>query len=144
MEARSLDAIAPVGQDVKLSDGTTITVKPIKLGQLPRFVKAIRPIFGALVALTPDTSSPGVEGGQGAEPDADPAAVPDVDPAAIIELYADHGESIAEALAIVTGETRARLDALDLEEALALILALWEVNRDFFVHRLLPMLKRPQ
>lgn len=137
MEARSLDAIAPLGQEVSLADGTTITVRPIKLGQLPKFVKAVRPIFGALVALAPDSSSPGDADGQGADPEA-------VDITAIVELYAEHGEAIADALVIVTGEPRARLDELGLDDAAALILALWSVNRDFFVHRLLPMLKRPQ
>lgn len=139
MDARSHDVIAPTGQDVTLADGSTITVRPMTLGQLPRFVKVIRPAFGALVALVPVTSSPGADGGQGADPD-----VESLDPAELLGIYAEHGEALNEAVCIVTGEPRARIDALGLDDGLALLSALYRVNRDFFVHRVLPLLKRQQ
>lgn len=143
MEARSHDVIAPAGQDVSLADGTTITVRPITVGQLPRFVKAVRPAFGALVALAPADSSPGAGGGQGADP-ADAAAeeAGGLDIEGMLDVYAEHGEVLTEALCIVTGEPRDRIEALGLDDALQLLRALWEVNRDFFVHRLVPMLNR--
>ncbi len=112
MDARSSDAaamggletIAPLGQEVTLADGRTVTAKPITLGQLPRFVKAIRPAFGALVALVPASSSPGAGGGQGADPEAG-ADAPEggVDAFALLEAYAEHGDAINEAVSIVTG-----------------------------------------
>jgi len=141
MDARSHDVIAPAGQDVSLADGTTITVRPITVGQLPRFVKAVRPAFGALVALAPANSSPGAGGDQGADPADAPAEEP-VDIEGMLDVYAEHGEVLTEALCIVTGEPRARIEALGLDDALQLLRALWEVNRDFFVHRLVPMLNR--
>ena len=144
MDARSHDVIAPTGQDVSLADGTTITVRPITVGQLPRFVKAVRPAFGALVALAPANSSPGAGGDQGADP-AEPAgdaAEEGVDIEGMLDVYAEHGEVLTEALCIVTGEPRARIEALGLDDALQLLRALWEVNRDFFVNRLVPMLNR--
>lgn len=135
MEARSLDVIAPEGQQVTLAGGRTITAKPITLGQLPRFVKAIRPAFGALVALVPASSSPEA-GGQGADPEGA------LDPVELLAAYADHGEAINEAVCIVTGEPREVIDALNLEDALKVLTAVWEVNKDFFAHRVLPLLAR--
>ena len=140
MDARSPDVINPEGQDVRLADGTTITVEPITVGQLPRMVKVLRPAFGALVALAPANSSPGAGGGQGADP-ADDGTL-SVDAGELFELFAEHGEALLDALAIVSGEERTRLDKLKLDDALQLVRVLWEVNRDFFVHRLVPLLKR--
>lgn len=133
MDARSHEIIAPAGQDVSLASGETITVKPITVGQLPRFVKAIRPAFGALVALAPASSSPDGEGGQGAG---------DLDPVELLDLYAEHGPAINEAITICTGMKAEAVDSLQLDEAFELLRALWTVNRDFFVHRVLPMLNR--
>jgi|SRR5690606_10465747 len=136
MEARSLDVIAPEGQQVTLASGRTITAKPITLGQLPRFVKAIRPAFGALVALVPASSSPGADGGQGADPEGA------LDPVELLTAYADHGEAINDAVSIVTGEPREVIEGLNLEDALAVLRAVWEVNQDFFAQRVLPLLAR--
>lgn len=143
MDARSHDVIAPVGQDVSLADGTTITVRPLTVGQLPRFVKVIRPAFGALVALAPASSSPEADGGQGAPQDAE-AASPSVDLNELLGIYAEHGEALNEALSITTGEPRERIEALTLDDGLALLAALYRVNRDFFGQRVLPLLKRQQ
>src|SRR5688500_2145091 len=97
MDARSHEVIAPLGQDVLLAGGRSVTVLPITLGQLPRFVKAIRPAFGALVALAPAASSPGDAGGQGA----DSAELElDLDPVAVLDLYAEHGPALNEAVCI--------------------------------------------
>ena len=133
MDARSHEIIAPTGQDVSLASGETITVKPITVGQLPRFVKAIRPAFGALVALAPASSSPDGEGGQGAG---------DLDPVELLDLYAEHGPAINEAITICTGMKPEQVDGLQLDEAFSLLQALWTVNRNFFVHRVMPMLGR--
>jgi len=137
MDARSHDVIAPLGQDVTLASGTTLTVKPITVGQLPRFMKAIRPAFGALVALAPAASSPGDAGDQGAEPDSF-----QLDPVEMLDLYIEYGPALNEAVCICTGQKLADVEALDLEEAFTLLKTVWEVNRDFFVHRVLPLLQR--
>lgn len=139
MEARSHEIIAPTGQDVTLAGGQIITVKPITVGQLPRFVKAIRPAFGALVALAPATSSPEAAGGQGA---GDTTDTTELDPVELLDLYAEHGPAINEAITICTGMKAEAVDSLQLDEAFSLLQALWTVNRDFFVHRVLPMLGR--
>lgn len=134
MDARSHEVIAPTGQDVTLAGGRVVAVKPVTLGQLPRFVKAIRPAFGALVALAPDSSSLGDGGGQGAGMD--------VDAGALLDLYVDHGPALNSALCIVTDLTQAEVDALNLEEASLLVTALWEVNQDFFARRVMPLLRK--
>lgn len=131
------EIIAPTGKDVPLSDGTTVTVKPITVGQLPRFVKAIRPAFGALMALTPAASSAGGQKSEGADPSAEA-----VDALGFMDLLVDHGPTLNAAVALVTGMEVKRIEAMDLADGAALVFALWEVNRDFFVHRVMPLLRR--
>lgn len=148
MEARSHEVIEAPCQVVNLASGRTITARPITVGQLPRFVKAIRPAFGALVALVPAASSPGGQAGQGAEPfignvgDAAAEAAESVDAVELLGLIADHGDAINEAVAIVTGEPREVIEALNLEEAAEVLRAVWAVNQDFFTQRVLPLLAR--
>ena len=135
MDARSHDVIAPTSQVVTLAGGRTITAMPITVGQLPRFVRAIRPAFGALVALAPAASSPEAEGGQGADSEG-------MDAIGLLDAYAEHGEALNEAVSIVTGEPLEVIEALNLEEAAAVLLAVWEVNQDFFARRVLPLLHK--
>lgn len=146
------EVLAPPGRDVALSGGRVVTVSPITLGQVPKFVKAIRPAFGALMALLPaeagDSKGPGpaaATAGAGDGKDAAPAAADAGDSIGIdafLDLVENHGPSLSSAIAICTPLKPAEVDALDLGEAFEVVKAVVEVNRDFFVHRVLPMLKR--
>ena len=131
MEARSHDVIAPRGQDVLLVDGSSVRVRPFRLGQLPRFVEAVRPAFGALVALAPASSSPGDEGGQGANPLEQ-----------FLDLFLEHQGAIAEILEICAGLTPEAVAELELDDAYNLVMAVWDVNQAFFVQRVLPLLRK--
>lgn len=93
-----------------LIGGKNVTVAPLKVRQIPPFVRAIGPAFG-------------------------PVASGDI--AAAVGL---HGEALIEALAIATGEPADWLGDLDADEFMRLVSEVVEVNADFFVHRIAPML----
>jgi hypothetical protein len=69
--------------------GTTFTISPITVGQLPAFVRGIRPALGALVALDSVLESGG-----------DDNDLTD----AFLDLIAEHGEGLQEAMAVATGQ----------------------------------------
>lgn len=90
--------------------GRTVSVKPLTVGQLPVFARAIRPLAPAL---------------QGGEAD-------------WLELIAEHGESVIASVSIATAMTREDLGGLPPDEFVRLAAAVMEVNMDFFVRRLTP------
>lgn len=93
--------------------GVGLTVEPVRLGALPAFVRAVQPFAQALSA--------GV-----------------VDP---VQLLADHGERVAQALQVATGQPRSWIDALALDDAVELAVAVVEVNAGFLRSRLLPAIE---
>jgi len=98
----------PVPQVVTVA-GTALELTPIRLGELPRILAAVRPIAADLSA----------------EPD-------------WLALLARHGEAVLELLALATRRDRAWIEGLALDEAVTLAAAVFEVNADFFVRRIAP------
>lgn len=92
-------------------DERTILVTPIKIRELPAFVRALEPIFGAL-------------------------AVGD-----LAGTLVHNAEALIEAVRIGARIDRAWLDERDCDALLALAEAVIEVNADFFIRRLLPRLE---
>lgn len=54
-------------------------------------------------------------------------------------LVADHTASVRDMVASATGETPEYIGSLPLDQFLLLALAVWDVNRDFFVRHVGPM-----
>ncbi|WP_131111582.1 DUF6631 family protein [Sulfuricystis thermophila] len=92
--------------------GTALELTPIRLGELPRLLAAVRPLAADLSA----------------EPD-------------WFDLLARHGEAVLELLAITTRRERAWVNDLSLEDAVTLAAAVFEVNADFFVGRVVPAIQ---
>ncbi|WP_019562266.1 DUF6631 family protein [Caldimonas manganoxidans] len=92
--------------------GTALELTPIRLGELPRLLAAVRPLAADLSA----------------EPD-------------WIDLLARHGEAVLELLAITTRRERAWINDLSLDDAVRLAAAVFEVNADFFVARVVPAIQ---
>lgn len=92
--------------------GTALELTPIRLGELPRLLAALRPLAAELSA----------------EPD-------------WLELLARHGEAVLELLAITTRRERAWINDLSLDDAVRLAAAVFEVNADFFVARVVPAIQ---
>jgi len=97
---------APVTLDV---GGESLEITPIRVGEVPALIKAVRPFAGQLSA------------------EAD-----------WLVLLAEHGESLLGALAVAARRERAWVERLSLDDAVRLAAALFEVNADFFVQRLAP------
>lgn len=91
-------------------DGRGLTVTPVRLGQLPAFVRAVEPFAKQLAS------------GQ-------------FDP---LELLADHGQQVVRALEVATNQPREWIESLAIDDAVRLAAAVLEVNADFFVQRVLP------
>jgi hypothetical protein len=109
-----LDSIEPVARTVRFG-GADIQVRPLTVGQLPAFARAIKPAFGALGS--------------------------DFSPNQIVDLLADHGDSIITAISVATGINPELIRAASLDEMLALVLEVIQVNRDFLTGRLPAMLR---
>ena len=112
--ANDLDVLDPTGRDVTVA-GRTLTILPLTIGQLPRFVRAIQP------------AAPLFGGSQ------------DLD---WVALIAQHGEALIEAAAVATAIDSKEIETLAPDEFALLCGAVFEANVDFFVRRLGPALER--
>lgn len=114
-------APSPARQRVVAFRGEQVTVAPLKVGRLPAFVAALRPVLAELVAM----SRAGEEVGISVEKVLD-----------WIERYTDN---LVNGVAAATGKTADAVGAGEPDEFLELALAVLSVNMDFFVRRLLPL-----
>jgi len=62
-----------------------------------------------------------------------------IDTNLIFKLFAEHGEDMLEFLAIVLDKDREYIDDLEIDDAMELVIAVAEVNMDFFAQKLMPM-----
>jgi hypothetical protein len=121
-----LSALLP-GREVTVK-GETLVLMPFFFGQLPRAVKLIQPLASALMAANVASFD-----GTTMRLAADwPLKVP--------AIVADGGEALLDLLAFITGKPRAWFDTLGVDEGIALTRAALEVNGDFFVAKVAPML----
>lgn len=103
-------------RDVQVGENT-VTVTPIRMGNLQAFTQAIKPIASDVLDA--------MEGSG--------------DLLTTIEL---HGERMIEAVQIATGVPRPELDSMMADDFVRLASAVIEVNADFFINRLLPAMKQ--
>jgi len=101
-------ALPPVPVSVEIA-GERIDLTPLKVGEVPAFARAVQPIAASLSA-SPDW----------------------------LALLAEHGEAVIAAIAIATRRPVEWVAGLDLDEAVRLTEAVFGVNADFFIRRLLP------
>lgn len=110
--AGEYDVIAPPSTTVKFKGGD-LTIAPLKVGQIPAFARAIKPIASAM----------GMTG---------------LDVASIMMLFADYGENIIEAVSIASGVSQDQLNDSTADELVELASTILKVNADFFKGRLTP------
>ena len=101
-------ALPPVPASVEIA-GEHIELTPLKVGEVPAFARAVQPIAASLSA-SPDW----------------------------LAILAEHGEAVIAALAIATRRPVDWVAGLELDDAVHLAEAVFGVNADFFVRRLLP------
>ena len=108
MDNDTFAALPPVPVSVEIA-GERIDLTPLKVGEVPAFARAVQPIAASLSA-SPDW----------------------------LALLAEHGEAAIAAIAIATRRPVEWVAGLDLDEAVRLAEAVFGVNADFFIRRLLP------
>ena len=108
MTDNSFAALPPIATSIVIAD-ETIELAPIKIGELPAFSRAVQPI-AAYLSASPDW----------------------------LVLFAEHGDTLIDALVIATRRPREWIAALELDDTIRLASTAFEVNADFFIRRLLP------
>ena len=103
----SLETYLPITENVA-AGGETLAISPLRVRQVPPFLRAIGPAAGLLAAGN------------------------------VLAAVAQHGEALIEAAAIVTGKSVEWLGDLMPDEFIALMAAILSVNADFFVQRVNP------
>ena len=93
-------------------DGEPLAIKPLKVGQMPGFLRAISPVMQQLTASEIDW----------------------------LALFGERGDDLLSAIAIAVGKPRAWVDELAADEAILLAAKVIEVNADFFTRTVMPRL----
>lgn len=106
-----LDKLVPQACEVTLA-GETVSVKPLKVGQMPAFLRAITPVMQQI-------SGEGIDW---------------------LALFGQQGDDLLTAVSIAVGKPRAWVDDLAADEAIVLAAKVIEVNADFFTRTVMPRL----
>ena len=102
-----------IPQPVELTvGGETLAIKPLKVGQMPAFLRAISPVMQHLTRAEIDW----------------------------LTLFGEQGDDLLAAIAIAVAKPRQWVDDLAADEAILLAAKVIEVNADFFTRTVLPKL----
>ena len=106
-----LDALIPQAVELVI-DGEPVAIKPLKVGQMPAFLRAITPVMQQLTSSEIDW----------------------------LALFGERGDDLLSAIAIAVGKPRVWVDELAADEAILLAAKVIEVNADFFSRTVIPKL----
>ena len=101
MDAEIFEALPPIPETVLIGE-ETLDITPLKVGELPAFARAVRPVAAKL----------------GPDPD-------------WLRLFSEEGESVILALAVACRRPPEWVAALALDDAIRLAQAVFEANADF-------------
>ena len=106
-----LETLIPQAVELVI-DGEPLAIKPLKVGQMPAFLRAITPVMQQI-------------GGDGID---------------WLALFGERGDDLLTAIAIAVGKPRAWVYELAADEAILLAAKVIEVNADFFTRTVMPRL----
>jgi len=106
-----LETLIPQAVELVI-DGEPLAIKPLKVGQMPAFLRAITPVMQQIGADGIDW----------------------------LALFGERGDDLLTAVSIAVGKPRAWVDALDADQAILLAAKVLEVNADFFTRTVMPRL----
>ena len=106
-----LETLIPQAVELVI-DGEPLAIKPLKVGQMPAFLRAITPVMQQI-------------GGDGID---------------WLALFGERGDDLLAAVSIAVGKPRAWVDDLAADEAILLAAKVIEVNADFFTRTVMPRL----
>ena len=102
-----------IPQALELSvNGDLLAIKPLKVGQMPAFLRAISPVMQHLSRTEIDW----------------------------LTLFGERGDDLLSAIAIAVGKPRQWVDDLAADDAILLAAKVIEVNADFFTRTVMPKL----
>lgn len=110
MRGDTFAALPPVPVTLVIG-GERLELTPLKVGDVPAFARAVQPVAASLSA-SPDW----------------------------LALLVEHGEAVIDAVAIASRRPPEWVTNLALDDAVRLAEAVFEVNADFFIQRVLPSL----
>jgi hypothetical protein len=119
IEPSDLNILFPEGISLELS-GKTFVITPFKFGKLPRIIKVLSNCA---------KEAKGIKFGS------------TVDPELALGLIATCGEDLIALMAEVLEVEIEFIQNLEQDEAVNLLVAFYQVNKDFFSKKLLPILK---
>lgn len=108
-----LDAFGAQPKDLTIAD-EVLAISPIRVGEIPKILSAIKPFSDQLMADQIDW----------------------------LWIVTQHGDSLLAAIAIAARKPQDWVEALSLDDAITLATALFEVNADFFVQRVVPTMQQ--
>ena len=106
-----LEILIPQAEELVI-DGEPLAIKPLKVGQMPAFLRAITPVMQQI-------------GGDGID---------------WLALFGERGDDLLTAVSIAVGKPRAWVDELAADQAILLAAKVIEVNADFFTRTVMPRL----
>ena len=106
-----LETLIPQAAELVI-DGEPLAIKPLKVGQMPAFLRAITPVMQQI-------SGDGIDW---------------------LALFGERGDDLLTAVSIAVGKPRAWVDELAADEAILLAAKVIEVNADFFTRTVMPKL----
>ena len=107
-----LEELIPQSTELAIH-GDTLAIKPLKVGQMPAFLRVISPIMQHLTRTDIDW----------------------------LRLFGEQGDDLLSAIAIAVAKPRPWVDDLAADEAILLAAKVIEVNADFFTRTVLPKLE---
>jgi hypothetical protein len=106
-----LEKLIPQALELSIN-GETLAIKPLKVGQMPAFLRAISPVMQHLTKTEIDW----------------------------LALFGERGDDLLSAIAIAVGKPRQWVDELAADQAIVLAAKVIEVNADFFTQAVMPKL----
>jgi hypothetical protein len=117
-----LEVLAPSGASV-MYRGEQLSILPIEVGVIPGIVRVARPVIDALFDQ-PQLPASG---------SADELSM-------LLTMIGEHGDGVFAAVALCTGRDEVWIRKGDAAEFYELAKTVLQVNRDFFIRRLAPLL----
>lgn len=118
-----LEVLAPSGASVQYC-GETLEVLPVKIGTVPKIVRVARPVLDKIFDMV----------GEDAKVDDDQLV------GLVFDLVENSSDQVFAAVALCTGRDQEFIEKGDLDEFVLLAKKVYEVNRDFFLQKLVPLL----
>lgn len=131
---KSLDALEPDTSELEFV-GNRLVIQPLVGSQVVKMIRLCQPIIKSAIATESGLAS--ILSAK--EEDADSVNIVEFGEA-IVALIGDHGERVFEAIALAAKLKTEDVSEAPLDQIILLGFKVFEINRDFFVQKVLPLL----